>query len=143
MPLRQCTDLPLVDLHVDSQARGCACACGTLLLYCARDIHQLSSLAIAPTSLSLYLHCAVPPLSTQYNGHVIRPSHGGPVSKVRVWVGLSLGAATFVLQWGRGQTLRHAAGPMILQLYLTALSNLSPTILVIMSMDLQMEQNVQ
>ena len=89
---------------------GCACACGTLLLYCARVINQLSSLAIAPTSLSLYLHCAVPPLSTQYNGHVIRPSHGGPVSKVRVWVGLSLGAATFVLQWGRGQTSRHVVG---------------------------------
>jgi len=77
----------------------------------------ISHLATAVTSLPLYLHCAVPPLYTQYNGHVARPPRGGPVLKtgppcgglVHFSVGLSLCAAIFVVPWGRGQTPRHAA----------------------------------
>jgi len=98
VPLLHTTYLLLVDLHMDPQdVPSCVCACGILLLCCASIMHQLSSLATASTFLSLYLHCAVPSLSTQYDGHITRPLHGGPVSKVRVWVGLSLGAATFVV----------------------------------------------
>ena len=82
----------------------------------ARVMHQLSSLAAAPESLSLYIHCTVPPLSTQCSGHVTRPPYGGLVSQARVWVGLSLGGATFVLPWGMRQTPRHAA--LFLHLYL-------------------------
>jgi len=48
-------------------------------------MHQLSSHAAAPTPLSLYLHCALPPLLKQCSGHVNIPSRGGSVRRVRVW----------------------------------------------------------
>jgi len=80
-----------------------------------------------------YLHCAVPSLSTKRSGHVTRPPHGGQVSRVCVWVGLSLGAATFVVP---GACVRHPG----MQHYFcicssTALLHLSPTNFVRTSMD--------
>ena len=69
-----------VDLHVDPKHMPwCACACETLndswqrLVLCQVHAPAIWSWNTAPMSLSLYFHCTVPPLSTQYNGHVTRP----------------------------------------------------------------------
>ena len=80
----------------------------------------IKAIIIIQSCHSAHVFFTVPSLLCHPSTHSIRGTsldfhtenpHGGPVSKVRVWAGLSQGAAIFVVPWGRGQTPRYAARP--------------------------------